>query len=89
MAERKLHRARADVRPRFRCLVCRRFVLGTEHGTCPQCGWEPPKLAAPGLAPSVTPPRTRWAAVSTVIAVAGLLGLVILLGLLGWIPPGS
>jgi hypothetical protein len=34
------------VRPRFRCLVCRRFVEGTDHGTCPGCGWEPPRTAS-------------------------------------------
>lgn len=82
MAERKLHRAHVAVRPRFRCLVCRRFVAGTEHGTCPQCGWEPPSLGARGLAPSVMPRRARWTPVVVVVAVVGLLLL------LGWLPPG-
>ncbi len=81
MSERKLHRARAEVRPRFRCLVCRRFVAGTEHGTCPQCGWEPPGLASRSLAPAVAPVRTRW----TPLVVVAVVGLLLLLG---WFPPG-
>ena len=36
-------------RPRFRCLVCRSFVTGTELGHCPRCSWTPPDLVA--LAP--------------------------------------
>jgi hypothetical protein len=71
MAERKLHRARVDVRPRFRCLVCRRFVEGTEHGTCPRCGWEPPQVA-----PETAPPRGMRLA----LMVALLVGLLLLLG---------
>lgn len=30
------------VKPRFRCLVCRVFVVGTERGVCPRCGYAPP-----------------------------------------------
>lgn len=71
MAERKLHRARVDVRPRFRCLVCQRFVEGSEHGTCPRCGWEPPSLTPP---PRPEPRGTRFAV--TVILVVGLLLLL-------------
>jgi len=77
MAERKLHRARVDVRPRFRCLVCQRFVMGTEHGTCPQCGWEPPSVA-----PSAKPRRQSWGPTALVVL------LVALAALLGWIQPG-
>jgi hypothetical protein len=74
MAERKLHRARVDVRPRFRCLVCQRFVHGTEQGACPQCGWEPPTAT-----PTATPPRTSSASVI-------FYGLLILVAVvLGWL----
>jgi hypothetical protein len=45
VSERTLHRARAAVAPRFRCLVCRVFVTGGEDGTCPRCGWTPPTVA--------------------------------------------
>lgn len=71
MAERKLHRARVDVRPRFRCLVCQRFVEGTEHGTCPRCGWEPPQVAA-------EPVARRGMPLGVMAAV--LVGLLLLLG---------
>ena len=77
MAERKLHRARVDVRPRFRCLVCKRFVHGTEHGTCPQCGWEPPTAAPPARER-----RDSWAGVAIILL------LFAIAALLGWIPPG-
>jgi hypothetical protein len=30
------------VKPRFRCLVCAVFVIGTERGVCPRCGYAPP-----------------------------------------------
>ncbi len=78
MAERKLHRARVETRPQFRCLVCKRFVLGTEHGSCPSCGWEPPTVA-----PAVAQRRTSW----TPVLVVGT--LVVLAALLGWIRPGG
>ena len=30
----------------FRCDVCQRFVLATDHGVCPACGREPVALMA-------------------------------------------
>ena len=78
MAERKLHRARVETRPRFRCLVCKRFVLGTEHGTCPSCGWEPPSVT-----PAVTRRRPSWTPVLVVVT------LLVLAAMLGWIRPGG
>jgi hypothetical protein len=35
-------------RARFRCDLCQRFVLATDHGVCPSCGREP--LAVDNLA---------------------------------------
>jgi hypothetical protein len=51
MKDARLSRPRAEVKPRFRCLVCKVFVVGGEDGTCPRCGWRPPEMAA---APRVT-----------------------------------
>jgi len=34
-------------RAQFRCDLCQRFVLATDHGVCPSCGREP--LAMPSL----------------------------------------
>jgi hypothetical protein len=75
MAERKLHRASVETRPRFRCLVCKRFVEGTEHGSCPRCGWEPPRVELP------RPPSESGSSVRVVVA--GLLILVAIV--LGWL----
>jgi hypothetical protein len=75
MADRQAYRARVEVRPRFRCLVCRRFVEGTDHGTCPACGWQPPSLrdGSPRPPPRVTIDRTRlWGAALAVGALAAL-----------------
>lgn len=44
MPDRQAYRASVALRPRFRCLVCKRFVEGTDHGTCPSCGWQPPTV---------------------------------------------
>ena len=69
MPDRQAYRARVDVRPRFRCLVCRRFVEGTEHGTCPSCGWQPPTTRA--VAPRAERDRVwLWGAVLAAAALA-------------------
>jgi len=31
---------------RFRCLVCREYVVGTATGHCPRCGFVPPTARA-------------------------------------------
>ncbi len=64
-----MYQERAEVRPRFRCLVCRRFVEGTEQGTCPRCAWQPPR----------TTPSERRSSSSLPALSAVLLGLVALL----------
>lgn len=38
---------------RFRCLVCKEYVVGTSSGHCARCGFVPP------TAPNV-PPLARW-----------------------------
>ncbi|MBE7453000.1 MAG: hypothetical protein HS111_30245 [Kofleriaceae bacterium] len=72
MPDRQPYRPRVEVRPRFRCLVCQRFVAGSDHGACPRCGWEPP---------SVTPRRPR-AGVPRLALLLGVLALLV--ALLGW-----
>jgi hypothetical protein len=49
---------------RFRCLACRRFVLGTESGHCPNCGLVPPS------APSVPPPMTQVSGWTVLVVLA-------------------
>jgi len=68
MAERTLHRARVETRPRFRCLVCKRFVEGTEHGSCPRCAWEPPRVELPRPPPERAARGGRMAALAIVLA---------------------
>jgi hypothetical protein len=75
--DRQIFRERAPQRPQFRCVVCRRFVVGTEHRTCPHCGWTPP------VRPRDSQPLARREARSTRSALIGLIGLVALVGLVG------
>lgn len=51
---------------RFRCLVCRVFVRGTEAGHCPRCGFVPPRAPAPPRSPAT------WSAARVVVGLAGL-----------------
>jgi hypothetical protein len=72
-----MYQERVEVRPRFRCLVCRRFVEGTDQGTCPRCAWQPPRTAV-GERPRRAP------------RMAVLVGLLaILVAILGWASTGS
>jgi len=72
-----MHRQRVEVRPRFRCLVCQRFVTGSEHGTCAVCGWQPPGLGA-GTAAGGERRGVSWLAIALVVV--GALGVARLLG---------
>jgi hypothetical protein len=69
VADRPPFRLPVDVRPRFRCLVCRRFVEGTDHGTCPQCGWQPPTV---GRGAAAAPERAWWLGALLVAAMVGI-----------------
>jgi hypothetical protein len=61
-------------RPRFRCLVCRAFVTGTELGHCPRCGWTPPdQVSISPLRPEVS----RWR-LPLRLALIGALALIAL-----------
>ena len=52
----------------FRCLPCKRTVIGTESGHCPNCGFVPP------FAPDV-PPAARRTIDPVVVAL--VLGVVV------------
>ena len=65
MADRDAFREQVAVPPRFRCLICQRFVVGSNHGTCPRCGWKPPAVAPrPG-----PPARGTWTPVAALVVV--------------------
>jgi hypothetical protein len=53
--------------------VCRRFVVGTELGHCPRCGWVPPVVApAPPRAP-----RSRVVVLLVILALAIALAIAV------------
>jgi len=65
-------------KPRFRCLVCRVFVTGTDLGQCPRCGWTPPDLTR---VPEARTNADRWWTSGRFwLAVAALVAA----GALGW-----
>ncbi len=52
---------------RFRCLPCKRYVMGTESGHCPVCAFVPP--SAPILPDRVTTfDATTWMLVLIIVA---------------------
>jgi hypothetical protein len=55
---------------RFRCLPCKRVVVGTESGHCPNCGFVPPS------APDV-PPVTAWSPMILFVVIAAAIALLI------------
>lgn len=58
---------------RFRCLVCKEYVVGTASGHCPRCGFVPPR--APDV-PALRPPIALATVVGIVaIAVAAIVYL--------------
>ena len=56
----------------FRCLPCKRVVVGTESGHCPSCGFVPPS------APVVPPRRARVVSpVVVLLVIAVVVALVV------------
>jgi hypothetical protein len=60
---------------RFRCLVCKEFVVGTATGHCARCGFVPPTAPrVPALA------STRFGLLAIALVVVGTIAIVRLLG---------
>jgi hypothetical protein len=57
---------------RFRCLVCKEYVSGTESGHCPKCGFVPP--SAPAVPPAMTSinPIVALAVLAIVVAILAI-----------------
>jgi hypothetical protein len=56
---------------RFRCLPCKRVVIGTESGHCPNCGFVPPS------APDLPLPTTAWSPMVVFVVIAAIVALLI------------
>ncbi|MDQ3341825.1 MAG: hypothetical protein M4D80_42300 [Myxococcota bacterium] len=56
---------------RFRCLPCKRVVIGTETGHCPSCGFVPPS------APEVPPLARTWSPMLLFVVIAGAIALLL------------
>jgi hypothetical protein len=68
-------RAAPAQRPRFRCLGCQVFVIGTESGHCPRCGWVPPTTIDTRVAPIET--RREWLTNSAIVVAIIVLGSIV------------
>ena len=71
------HVGTAPAHPRFRCRVCREFVVGTQAGHCPRCGIVPPSARVIG---ADEPSRFR----PLVVLGLALTGLVVALAANAW-----
>jgi len=57
---------------RFRCLPCKRIVVGTESGHCPNCGFVPPS------APELPPAAERISPLFVIVVIAVVIALVVI-----------
>jgi len=53
---------------RFRCLICREFVVGTASGHCPRCAYVPPTAPATPAPLAAVPRELLLAAVALALA---------------------
>jgi len=55
----------------FRCLPCKRVVIGTESGHCPNCGFVPPS------APDVPPPARSVSLVVVTLVIVVVVAVLV------------
>ena len=58
----------------FRCLPCKRVVIGTESGHCPNCGFVPPVSLS---SPSVPAPARPVSIVLVTLVIAVLVAVLV------------